>query len=82
MMELQQAALDVRTREHSRRVDDANRNGWLRPVPRRVNPSVQPSHVLGAVSSWIASNISVGRKSGLPGRLAGSVTSERALGTV
>ena len=81
MMELQQAALDIRTHEHSRRVDDANRNGWLRPVPRRVNSSVQSSRVLGAVSSRIASTISVGRKMGLTERLAGSVTSESALGT-
>ena len=72
-MELQPAALDVRTHQHARRVDDANRNGWLRPVPRRGNPSVQLSHVLGAVSSHIGSTISVDRKSGLPGRLAGTV---------
>jgi hypothetical protein len=80
-MELRPAALDVRTHEHARRVDVANRNGWLRPVPRRGNPGVHQRRVLGAVRLCIASTISLGRTTGLPGRLAGPGTGGRAVGT-
>ena len=35
-MELQFSELDVRTREHYRHADGANRNGWRRPTQVRL----------------------------------------------
>ena len=57
-MELQQTELDVRTREHYRHVDDANRNAWLRPAPAALNrgrscgPSSVPSDSTSRRAPW------------------------------
>ena len=74
MMELQRTELDVRTREHYRHVDDANRNVWLRPRSRHTEPRMLLRSVLGAVGLPLAPSTLRDQESGLAGSLRGSVT--------
>ena len=46
--------LDVRTLEHNRRLNDANRFGWLRASVRRAGPATSLGSVLGAVGRRFA----------------------------
>jgi hypothetical protein len=75
MMELQRTELDVRTREHYRHVDDANRNAWLRPRSRHIEPRMLLRSVLGAVRLQLAPSTVVDREPGLVGSLRSTVTS-------
>ena len=52
--------LDVRTLEHNRRLNDANRFGWLRASVRRAGAAKSFGSVLGAVGHRFAP--------GMPGR--------------
>jgi hypothetical protein len=74
MMELQQTELDIRTREHYRHVDDANRNAWLRPRSRRTEPRTLLRSVFGAVRLHLAPSTVVDREPGLVGSLRSTVT--------
>ena len=46
--------IDIRTLEHSRRLNDANRYGWLRTSARRVGPTMSLGAVLGAIGARLA----------------------------
>jgi hypothetical protein len=46
--------LNVRTIEHHQRVDNADRYGWLSPVPRRARRSIRPTLAPIARSAWYA----------------------------
>jgi hypothetical protein len=74
MMELQRTELDVRTREHYRHVDDANRNVWLRPRSRHTEPRMLLRSVLGAGRLQLTPSTLGDQESGLARSLRGSVT--------
>lgn len=81
MMELQPSALDVRTGEHSRRVDDVNRNGWRGQASRHPEIRMALRRVLSAVGLHFAPNIVPDWQSGHSASLGVSAIGDCTLGT-
>lgn len=48
------ADLDIRTQEHTRRVDDVNRFGWQRPTAIRAGRKTTVGAVLAGVATRLA----------------------------
>lgn len=72
--------LDVRKLEHDRRVEAANRDGWLRSSKPRSGRKLTLGAVLSAIGVRLAPTASMSRSAGGPLRLDAAATENGAQG--